>query len=142
MDTRVGSTQRMIATQHRRIDSMIAEVQGALREGEPPARVAEAFDRVRRAIESHMADEDRLYRPALPDLRPDRRAALRASLEAHPWLADWMAGIAQRLAANDVTGLADELAALAHACDAHEAAEERVLGDIENAVREVLAQAS
>ena len=117
----------LIAKQHRRIDSLLAEVLGVLREGEDGPAVQAAFAVARKEIEQHLAAEDRVYYPALAALQPEHRAHLVPLVAAHE---DFHARLARTgaLLAGDALAEAEAvLAVLASDLERHEAVEERLL---------------
>lgn len=129
------SIEKLISTEHRRLDSVFAEVLAALTEGDEPAAAHEAFARLREQLERHLAQEDRLYYPALRALRPAHRSALLAIASAHEVLRsrlDAIAASAERGALEEVRGGVE---ALASAFGAHESAEERLLHQLDDELR-------
>ena len=129
METRTA-VERLIASQHRRLDSMFAEVVGALREGESANAVRAAFARTRAQVEQHLAAEDRIYRPALESgspLAPRQRAALAAVATEHDDFRERIGRVAEEIEGDGLAAVEPLLAALAADLERHEAAEEDLL---------------
>ncbi len=125
-----SAVERLVASQHRRLDSMFAEVAGALREGEPAPAVRAAFARTRLLVEQHLAAEDRIYGPALSGetaLTPPQRAALAAVSAEHDELRARIARVAEAIDGDGFAAVEPQLAALAADLERHEAIEEDLL---------------
>jgi hemerythrin len=125
------SIERSIAEQHRRFDSMFEEILAALREGEPPEAIRDAFAQLREALESHIDQEDRLYYPSLRALRPAHRSVLDGLAVAHDAFRTRIEEIDARLGARDLGDAERALGAFGEAFAAHEAAEEQLLARID-----------
>ena len=130
-----NSIQNLISTQHRRIDSMVAEILGAVTETEDLALVRKAFARMRETLESHLDDEERLYEPALNTARPSHRHALQGFLEVHKVFRSRLAEIDADLADVSHAEAARELTDFIAIFEAHEAAEERLIDQLEAETR-------
>jgi len=126
----VDPLAHLIAKQHRRIDSLLAEVLGALREGEDGAAVQAAFAAARKEIEQHLDAEDRVYYPALATLRPEQRSRLAPLVSAHAEIRARLARTQSLLAAEAVDEAEAMLAPLVVDLEEHEAAEERLLAEL------------
>jgi Hemerythrin HHE cation binding domain len=131
MPMAADSIQDLITTQHRRIDSMVAEIVGAVSETEDLALVRASFGRMREALEGHLRDEDRLYESALAGARPPHRYVLQGFLDAHKVFQSRLAEIDADLAQISHAEAARELTGFVAIFEAHEAAEERLLGQLE-----------
>ncbi|MCX5738952.1 MAG: hemerythrin domain-containing protein [Proteobacteria bacterium] len=125
------SIERSIAEQHRRFDSMFKEILAALREGEPPEAIRDAFAQLREALESHIDQEDRLYYPSLRALRPADRSVLDGLAVAHDAFRTRLGEIDARLGARDLGDAERAIRAFGEAFAAHEATEERLLARID-----------
>jgi hemerythrin len=125
------SIEKLIATEHRRLDSIFEEVLGALREGDEAAAVRDAFARLREHVESHVSLEDRLYYPALRALRPAHRDPLLAITAAHEVFRARLAEIAASIEQGAFDAVDAALQAFATSFGAHESAEERLLHQID-----------
>jgi hypothetical protein len=117
--------------EHRRVESLFLELLDTLARGARPAAVAGSFSRLRAALETHFAQEDRLYYPALAALRPDQRRALDGFALAHEELRGELAAAADALARESSAALAERFAALAARFAGHEAVEEALLRALE-----------
>jgi hypothetical protein len=117
--------------EHRRVESLFSELLDTLAPGARPAAVAGSFSRLRAALETHFAPEDRLYYPALAALRPDRRRAIEGFARSHDELRADLAAAAAALEDEPPAALAERLAALAARFAGHEAVEEAVLRAID-----------
>lgn len=129
METR-SAVERLVASQHRRLDSMFAEVVGALREGESANAVRAAFARTREQVEQHLAAEDRIYQPALGSaeaLTPPQRAALLAVAAEHEAFRTRIARVAEQVDGDGFAAVEPLVATLAADLERHEAAEEDLL---------------
>ena len=135
MSQATASIQDLISTQHRRIDSMVAEIIGAVSETEDLALIRKAFSRMRESLESHLQDEDRLYEPALTSARLPHRHVLEGFLDAHKVFRSRLAEIDADLAHVSHAEAARELIDFVGIFEAHEAAEERMLGHLEAEAR-------
>jgi len=125
-----SAVERLVASQHRRLDSMFAEVLGALREGEPAPAVREAFARTRAQVEQHLATEDRIYGPALSAasaLAPMQRATLAAVAAEHDELRGRIGRVAEAIDGDGFAAVEPLLTALAADLERHEATEEDLL---------------
>jgi hypothetical protein len=125
------SAEAPVAEQHRRLDSMFEELLATLREGDGAEAVAEAFARLRDALEAHVDHEDHLYYPALATLRPVHGAALDALIASHTGFRALLDAIDARLGARDLAAAERAIGEFAGAFAAHEAAEERLLQQLD-----------
>lgn len=121
------SYERAIAAEHRRLEAIFAEVMGALREGEPPDAIGDAFAALREAIEAHVDQEDQLYYPALRALRPEHRPAIERLIASHAQFRAHLAEVAALVAGGEVARVGAALEALLRGFAAHEVAEEGML---------------
>jgi len=69
----------LVRAAHRQIDAWFASTRGAL-EGE---QAASACAQLRDVLDAHFAQEEKLYFPALWQLRPDHEKSLRGLISAH-----------------------------------------------------------
>ena len=125
------SIEELISTEHRRVDSVFAEALAVLQEGEEPRVVRDAFARLREQLETHLGLEDRLYYPALRALRPAHRGPLAAIAAAHDVFRARLMEIAARIEQGALDTVRDGLQSLCDTFVAHEAAEERLLRQID-----------
>jgi hemerythrin len=125
------STGRSVTEQHRRLDSMFEELLATMREGEEADAVEDAFGRLREALEAHVDHEDRLYYPALSALRPKHRAVLDGLIASHKGFRARLDEISGWLVARDLAAAERAIGAFAGTFAVHEAAEERLLQDID-----------
>ncbi len=129
METRTA-VERLVASQHRRLDSMFAEVVGALREGEPANAVRAAFARTRAQVEQHLSAEDRIYQPALSSasaLAPPQRVVLAAVAAEHDDFRARIGRISEQIDGDGFAAVEPLLTALAADLELHEATEEDLL---------------
>lgn len=125
-----SAVERLVASQHRRLDAMFAEVTGALREGDPAPVVRAAFGRTRALVEQHLAAEDRIYGRALSGetaLTPPQHAALAVVAAEHDQLRARIGRVAEAIDGDGCAAVESELAALTADLERHEAIEEDLL---------------
>jgi hemerythrin len=125
-----------VAEQHRRLDAMFGEALAALRESAAPDAIRESFERLRGALETHLAQEDRLYYPSLGALRPVHRAVLDGLVAAHDGFRSRLEEIDARLGRQDLGEAERALGAFCNVFAAHEASEEQLLRKIDAEVAE------
>ena len=77
-----GSMEHAVARAHRELDALFDETRAALRAGERAVGV-ESRDCLCEALETHFAQEDDLYFPAISSLRPEARASVKGFAEDH-----------------------------------------------------------
>ena len=130
------SLEQAVAEQHRRLDAMFGEALEALRENAAPETVRETFERLRETLETHLAQEDRLYYPSLGALRPVHRAVLDGLVAAHDGFRSRLAEIDARLGRQELGEAERALGAFCKVFAAHEASEEQLLRRIDSEVAE------
>jgi hypothetical protein len=123
----------LLACKHRRLDSMLAEVQGVLADGEEVEVARKAFARLRAAVESHMAEEDAFYEPAIERLTGATRTAFVRLLEAHSGFRGWLVEVESELATATRAQAGHLVGALGDSFQAHEDEEERLLANLDPA---------
>ncbi len=129
------SLEGLIATEHRRIDSLFAETLAGLRDDGEGSAVHDAFTRLHNQLEAHLAREDCLYYPALRALRPAHREPLAAIVAAHDAFRSQLARIEASLAQRAIETAVSALESLASLFAAHEVAEEQMLHQIDREIR-------
>lgn len=129
---RRGGIEQRIGREHRRLDAMFAELQDAIVEGE--GAVADIFSQLREALEDHLAQEDRVYYPALRALRPEHRRSLEHFTLAHDVFRAEFAVIAGALEESPTEELKARIDAIAESFAAHESGEEALLRQIDAAI--------
>jgi iron-sulfur cluster repair protein YtfE (RIC family) len=130
------SIEHAVAEQHRRLDAMFEEALAAMREGAAPDAIRDAFERLREALEAHLAQEDRLYFPSLCALRPVHRSVLDGLVASHDGFRSRLEEIDAQLGTHDLGEAERALGAFCGAFTAHEASEERLLRSIDAEVAE------
>ena len=130
------SIEHAVAEQHRRLDAMFEETLAAMREGAASDAIRETFERLREALETHLAQEDQLYYPSLGALRPVHRTVLDSLVAAHDGFRSRLDAIDARLTHQDLVAAERELGAFCSAFAVHEASEERLLRGIDAEVAE------
>jgi hypothetical protein len=120
-----------VTSDHRRLDALFHQTRAAF--GAPGVqRDAEAaFDRLREAVDGHLAQEDTLYYPPLGALCPRYKDALRALGGAHDDFRHRLAEIAGHIAGGALGSARAAFDAFAADFGEHEVDEERLLGQIE-----------
>jgi hypothetical protein len=108
------AVERLVASQHRRLDSMFAEVVGAVREVESANAVRAAFARTHAQVEQHLA-------------APPQRAALAAVATEHDDFRARIGRVAEQIDGDGLAAVEPLLATLAADLERHEAAEEDLL---------------
>lgn len=129
------SYENTLVAEHRRLESMFAEVLGAIGDGEPQSVVRGAFEFLREALEAHVDQEDRLYYPALRALRPVHRAAIERLMAGHVEFRARLADVDATLAGGSTQQATAQLEALLRGFAAHEVAEETLLGEVDAELR-------
>lgn len=124
----------LVAAEHGRLDSLIAELLGNLRETTEGASLQEAFGQLRDQFEAHLEREDRLYYPALRALRPGHRERLAAIATAHETFHSQLAQIEASLERGAIDAVARGLESLASQFAVHEVAEEQLLRQIDQEI--------
>ena len=120
---------RDIAAEHRGLQPLFEETRAALQAATP--RAQEPFDRLRAALKTHFAQEERLYYPAIWALRPEHKAALHDFLEAHAAFLDALADIADQLERGALGEAEGAFAVFVESYTPHEDREEELLRDLE-----------
>jgi iron-sulfur cluster repair protein YtfE (RIC family) len=138
---RGDSYERVFAAQHRRLDAMFESLLAGMRDGTDAGRLRTAFAEMCEALESHVAQEDRLYYPAVQALRPVHRAAIEDFTDAHDRFRAQLGEIDAILARGALAEAERAFATFVAAFGAHEAAEERLLQAIDEELESVLAAA-
>jgi len=129
-DERRPGIDQLVSREHRRLDAMFAELQGAMSEGKSAA-AGGIFAQLREAMEDHLAREDRLYYPALRALRPDHRRSLHEFATAHDAFRAELAALASAFDGAPMAELQPRIEAIADRFAAHEAGEESLLRRID-----------
>jgi len=133
---RSDSYEERFAAEHRRLDAMFEALIAALRGGAGDTRAAHAsFAALRDAFESHIAQEDRLYYPAVRALRPAHATAIAGLVEAHEAFRGRLAAIDADFPHAAASTLEPALASFVTAFAAHEVAEERLLRALDDELR-------
>jgi hypothetical protein len=130
---------RVVGREHRRLDALFAEVLDALGERQERGLLRSSFARLREAIETHLAQEDQLYYPALRALQPAHRTTLRGFAEAHDGFRFQLAALEAALADAELAEVERRLGVVAADFARHESGEETLLNQID---AEVLAARS
>ena len=120
-----------VAVEHLRLESLFAETLEELHKGPEGCAAQDAFLQLRDQLEAHVTREERLYFPALRSLRPAHRQALATLVAAHRGFRSRLAEIEASLAGRALESAARGLESLSGLFAAHEAAEERMLHQIE-----------
>jgi hypothetical protein len=120
-----------VASAHRRIDELLAKTR-ALLGGNSLAAAARDFEGLREALQAHFLQEESLYYPPIVSLRPETKGALEAAIRAHADFRASLSGIADMLARGLGAEADRALAAFEESFARHEAAEEDVLGALED----------
>jgi len=136
MPSNHDSIEQAVAEQHRRLDAMFGEALAAMRGSAPPDEVRDAFERLREALEAHLAQEDQLYYPSLGALRPVHRGLLDGLVAAHDGFRSRLDEIDARLERQDLGEAERALGAFSSAFAVHEASEEQLLRKIDTEVTE------
>jgi hypothetical protein len=134
MAARKGSLKRKVASEHRRLDRLFAEVRATLMPSGPKAKRLPLFGRLRETLEAHLAQEDRLYYPPIWALRPERKAALLALVRAHDQFRSLLDEIGRDLAEGAMGAARRAFDSFAEAFAQHEAGEEKLLHALEEEI--------
>ena len=78
-----GGVDRLVASEHRRLESLFRRTRAMLASPWRKPAAAEALERLCAALDGHLAHEDRLYYPPIWVLRPELKDALEALVAAH-----------------------------------------------------------
>ena len=120
----------LIAAEHRKLDTLCEGMRAALRSGDE-AQVRDAFARLRRSVEAHFDQEDRLYYPAIRALKPERKELLYGFVEAHAQFRGRFGEIASGFESDDLEHVRRGFEAFADAFAHHEVHEEELLQSLE-----------
>ena len=120
-----------ILVQHRRLNSLLEEVRVAFQAGDAGESTRESFSQLRKALETHFEQEDRLYHPAIWSLRPKQKPALQACVRAHEGFRSLLRDIAELLESNEMTRTAQTFDLFAQGFERREAAEEAILAEVD-----------
>ena len=129
------SLEGLVAAEHRRIDSLFAQLLADLREGGENRALRNAFSQLQNQLEAHLAREDCLYYPALRALRPAHREPLAGIIAAHDTFRSQLVRIETSLAQSAIETALRSLESLASLFAAHEVAEEQMLHEIDREIR-------
>ena len=129
------SYESSLVAEHRRLESMFAELLGAIGDGEPLDVVRGTFELLREALEAHVDHEDRLYYPALRALRPEHRSAIERLMAGHAEFRARLADVGGALAGGATQQAAAQLEDFVRRFAAHEVAEEALLGEVDADLR-------
>lgn len=119
-----------IAAEHRRLDALFGHTREAFASGSGAA-TREALEALERALETHFAQEDQLYYPAIAALRSAHQAAVKTFAANHVRFLAQLESIAEHAAQGRLAQAAAEFEDLALSFSRHEAAEEDLLRAIE-----------
>lgn len=120
-----------VMAEHRLLDALFADARDAFHAGDALEAARESFATLRDALETHFDQEDRLYYPAIWALRPLRKDALLAAVEAHHAFRTQLRDIDALLAEGEITDARNAFDALAAAFVKHEQQEERALASLD-----------
>jgi hypothetical protein len=121
------SVEREVQAQHRRLDALFEDARDALHGEDALAAATEAFGILQGALETHFAQEDRLYYPAIWALRPEQKPELQAAVDAHQGFRAGLGRIESLLTEGELGAARRAFDELAESFARHEALEERVL---------------
>ncbi|HLK11971.1 MAG TPA: hemerythrin domain-containing protein [Candidatus Binatia bacterium] len=121
---------RRVEAEHRRLESLFRRTRRALVPPCAPAEAEEAFGRLRREVDGHLAQEDSLYYPPLWALRPEYKDALQQLVGAHDAFRRRLAEIAADLMRGAVAPALAGFDAFVEDFGRHELREERLLARI------------
>jgi hypothetical protein len=133
-DTSSGIIEH-VRVDHVRLDDLFAELRDALADGAGAPEVGELFARLRRTLELHLVQEDRVYYPSLRGLRPEHRRMLDAFCAAHDEFRAELGDMATALAGAAAADLERRVDAMARRFVMHESAEELLLERIDAELR-------
>lgn len=125
------SFERRVAAQHRLLDGMFVDVLEAVRTDPAEGGAKAAFARLREALEIHFDQEERLHYPAVRALSPSRGDAISAIVRAHDGFRAQLDGIEASVASARSAEAEQRLEAFVEAFAVHEAAEEGLLGSLD-----------
>ena len=126
-----ASVTTEVLEQHRRLETLLEDVQKAFRADDGGASAREAFSRLRETLETHFEQEDRLYYPSIWALRPAQKAPLQACVAAHTRFRSVLHDISQLLEDDQLAGASSAFDAFAQRFESHEATEEAVLTELD-----------
>lgn len=121
---------RRIAEEHRRLDALFGQMREAFSAGSGAA-IRESLEALAAALETHFAQEDQLYYPAIAALRSAHRAAVNTFAANHIQFLAQLKAVAEHATEGRLARAAAEFEALALSFSRHEAAEEDLLRAIE-----------
>jgi hypothetical protein len=120
-----------IRAEHDRLDDWFAEVEEILRESTDPEELRESFSGLFAAIDVHFDQEDRLYYATIAALRPELARDVAAIGDGHRRFRLQLAAIADQLVRGELAAARLGFAQLGQGFAEHEAAEERLLEQVE-----------
>lgn len=121
-----------VAREHRQLAPLFDETLTALRQRNLRA-IREAVARLLSALETHLAQEDRVYYPALSRLHPEARSDLARFSEFHRRFLEEFREMQQLIEDRDFRSAADRFHSFSRAFAVHEVHEEDFLGKLESA---------
>ncbi len=124
------SLEGRISAEHERLEPLFAAAHRALA-GEATDPALRALADLRREIETHTAQEDRLYYPALWSLCPEHQERLRRFIQEHERFRGRLAEITRFVTQHELAAAADAFSTFARSFATHEVYEEELLRAID-----------
>jgi iron-sulfur cluster repair protein YtfE (RIC family) len=123
---RLQRCARQIATQHRQLSDLYADLREALGSSSVP-RLQRCFQRLCDGMDAHFSLEDEVFFPALHGLCPDCAEDLQALRREHETLLIELERMRRQLEAAELDGFAKAFDGLNSRIEAHESREERLV---------------
>jgi len=120
-----------VTSEHRRLDALFHRTRAAFGAPSGQRDAVEAFDRLREAVDGHLAQEDTLYYPPLGALCPRYKDALQALGGAHDAFRHRLAEIGAHVVGGALASALAAFDAFRDEFGEHERREERLLAEIE-----------
>ncbi len=125
------SLEGRIAAEHERLQPLFAAAHRAL-SGDAASPALSALAELRRELETHTAQEDRLYYPALWSLCPEHQTRLRRFIQEHERFRSRLAEITHFVTEHQLAAASDAFSTFARSFATHEVYEEELLRSIDH----------
>jgi hypothetical protein len=119
--------QDQVRAEHRRLYQLLLDVRMAFEQGAGAAGVRQTFAALRRELEGHFDQEDRLYYAPLGEHHPELKRTFDAFAAEHVRLCGELAAITEQIERGDLEGASPAVLAMALIFERHESEEEEVL---------------
>ncbi len=134
LERRVRQETRRISSQHRKLDTLFAMLEAAVRNADP-ILVRQTFERFGDALDAHFSLEDGFYFPALHGLHPELDHQLAELVKEHETLRSDLAALGAALEDGPASAAEAALDRFAGSLTLHEEKEERLVAGIRGSRR-------